>query len=81
MSYEGVSKKSVSCACGKGRVVLTVSENDWNQVRESVSIECEYCRNVYRIESKYCCPKPMHDYTIYYLVEIDNPGNKRQLDL
>lgn len=81
MSYEVVNVKKAPCACGKGVVTLTVSENDWNQTRESVAIECEACKLTHRIESKYCCPKPKHDYTLYYLVEKANPDNKIQLEL
>lgn len=81
MSYEVIHQKSVPCACGHGHITLTVSENDWNQMRESVSIECDCCKQTHHIESKYCCPKPKHDYTIYYLVANDNPENRIQLDL
>ena len=81
MSYELDSEKKAPCACGKGFITLTSYSNDWGQSRESVSIECDCCKKTHRIESKYFCPKPQHDYHIYYLVEINNPENRIKLDL
>ena len=81
MSYEVISEKQVPCACGNGFVKMVTSANDWNQFRESVLIECESCKKNYRVESKYCCPKPKHDYTIYYLVNINDSQEQLELDL
>ena len=81
MSYEVISQKQVPCACGNGFVKLVTTENEWNQFKESALIECDICQKTHRIESKYCCPKPMHDYILYYLVNIDNPQNRIQLNL
>lgn len=81
MSYDVVYSRKAPCACGKGAVSLVVSENDWNQTRESVTIECEACKKLYRIESKFFCPKPKHEYTVYYMVANSNPEDKIKLDL
>ncbi len=83
MSYEVVNEKKHICPCGKGVIQYVCEENDWSQFRKNVSIQCPKCQNEYEVKSEYFCPKPKHDYTIYYLVKIgeniDSP-NTIQLD-
>ena len=71
MSYEVDYTKECKCPCGMGTVEYVLESNDWLQTREHINIKCQECNTKYRVESKYFCPKPKHDYTIYYLVPTD----------
>ncbi len=80
MSYNVDSVKYAKCPCGKGVVRRIIESNDWFQTRESVDILCESCKKNYELISEYFCPKPKHDYTIYYCKSKNN-GEKIKLDL
>ena len=43
-------------------------------------IDCEECRKIYDIKSEYYCPKPKHEFTIYYLVN-KKTGKKIKIDI
>ncbi|MCM1545501.1 MAG: hypothetical protein NC033_00550 [Clostridiales bacterium] len=77
MSYDIVKEENQPCPCGKGFVNYILEENDWGQFRENVFIQCDNCQTKYTVQSKYFCPKPKHDYTLYFLVKngqsIDSP--------
>lgn len=74
MSWEKTGTSKVVCPCGCGKIYQTHYENDWlSHESGPVIIDCEVCSKKYKIESKYFCPKPYHDYTIYYLTPIDYP--------
>lgn len=78
MSYEIINEKKQPCPCGNGFIQYICEENDWSQFRENISIQCTKCQDEYEVKSKYFCPKPKHDYNIYYLVkigeDIDSPN-------
>ena len=38
------------------------------------------CRKIYDIKSEYYCPKPKHEFTIYYLVN-KRTGKKLKIDI
>lgn len=80
MSYEIDRIKEIDCPCGKGKIQQILESNDWNQLRETIEILCLECKENYEIESEYFCPKPKHDYTIYYCKSKKN-GQKIKLNL
>ena len=80
MSYEVDNIKRIDCPCGKGKIKQACESNDWNQTREYIEIECDECKNKYEITREYFCPKPKHDYTIYYC-KNKKSGEKIKLDL
>lgn len=76
MSWEEMGTKKISCPCGKGFISQTEYGDDWNRYEySSVIIECDNCKNKYKVESEYhCCYKPGHgNWTVYYLLPIDYP--------
>ena len=79
MSYEIISTKQINCPCGKGKIEYTLKQNDWFQTKELVEIVCTDCKMKYEIVSKYYCPKPKHDYTVYYYKNKET-GEKIKLD-
>lgn len=79
MGYEVIRTYKEKCKCGNGYIKKYLKQNDWNQFDEDVVIECEECNKKCKIISKYFCPKPAHDYTIYYL-EDKETGEKTQID-
>lgn len=82
MSWETITTKSTKCPCGKGSIEQEIKGDDWNRIKETVPvIKCNDCFKKYTIESKYFCPKPAHNYTIYYCVSKDNFSEKIQLSL
>ncbi len=82
MSWETISTKKIKCPCGKGFIEQETKGDDWNRYEDEIPvILCEDCSKKYKIESKYFCPKPKHDYTIYYCVNKDNENEKIKLDL
>ncbi len=69
MSYEKDIPTKVVCPCGEGFIVKESESNDFGQIKEfSPYIDCPNCKNNYSIVSEYFCPKPKHDFTIYYIV-------------
>ena len=77
MSYEKDSSMMIKCPCKKGYIILEREISDWGQIKEhDPIIDCDVCSNKYYIESKYVCPKPRHDYTIYYLVDKKTKSKK-----
>ena len=48
--------------------------------KKKAYIDCEECNKKYEIISEYFCPKPKHDYTIYYLKD-KNSVDKIKIDL
>lgn len=80
MSYDVVKEKTIPCPCKEGVIRYSLSENDWNQTRESITIECHKCKEEYRIVSESYRPKPKHDFTLYYLVPRKGNGEKNLLD-
>lgn len=74
MGWEELGTSKVMCPCGCGSIHQVHYGDDWNRYRDgSIIIDCEVCSKKYKVESKYFCPKPYHDYTIYYLTPIDYP--------
>lgn len=51
-----------------------------NQTKVEVIIDCKECIKNYDIISEYFCPKPKHDYIIYYC-KNKNTGEKIKLNL
>ena len=47
MSYEIDSIKKIKCPCKRGTIERVTKSNDWNQVKESITINCEECKNKY----------------------------------
>ena len=80
MSYEIDSIKKIKCPCKRGTIERVTKSNDWNQVKESITINCEECKNKYSIISEYYCRKPKHETTIYYL-QNNSTGEKTEIDL
>lgn len=80
MSYEIDDIKEMKCPCNKGKIRRISKSNDWSQRKESMYIDCDECSKNYEIVSEYFCPKPYHDYTIYYL-KNKNSGDKIKIDL
>ncbi len=66
MSYEIDRINKINCPCSKGKIKQIIKSNDWNQIQEEVIIDCKDCIKDYEIVSEYFCPKPKHDYTVYY---------------
>lgn len=80
MSYEIEEIKEISCLCGRGKIKKVSKSNDWNQSKVEVTIDCEKCIKNYDIICEIFCPKPKHDYTIYYCKD-KNTGEKIKLEL
>ena len=80
MSYEVDGVNEISCACGHGKIQITHKSNEWNQSNERIEILCNICKIKYIITREYCCPKPKHDYYIYYLENKEN-GKKIKLNI
>ena len=80
MSYEIDGIKEISCPCGRGKIKQVSKSNDWNQSKIEVTIDCEECIKNYEIINEIFCPKPKHDYTIYYCKNKDT-GEKNKLNL
>ena len=43
-----------------------------NQIKEHIELLCNDCKNKYDIISEHFCPKPKHDYLIYYCKNKEN---------
>ena len=71
MSYEVIREKEVDCPCGKGKVRQVVKENDWFQQKEFFEIQCDECKEKYRVITETFIPKPKHDVTRYFLIDKD----------
>lgn len=80
MSYEIDTINEIDCPCGKGKIKQIFKSNDWNQTKVEVIIDCKECIKNYEIISEYFCPKPKHDYIIYYC-KNKNTGEKIKLNL
>ena len=79
MSYEINSIHQIKCPCGNGEIKHIVEDNDWGQTRERIEILCDDCKKNYEIVSKHVCPKPKHDYWVYYCKSKET-GEKIKLD-
>ena len=71
MSYDLVKVNKVDCPCGKGKIVLKMYENDWNQEQNETEIECSECAKKYKITTKYVRPRKGHEATYYYATPLD----------
>lgn len=81
MSYERDIPTIIKCQCGKGKIIKESESNEWGQIKEyGPYIDCEECRKIYDIKSEYYCPKPKHEFTIYYLVN-KKTGKKIKIDI
>ena len=81
MSYEKNIPVKTKCPCGEGFIIQESKSNDWLQVKDlKLYIDCPTCREKYELKSEYFCPKPMHDVTIYYLID-KNTGEKIKLNI
>lgn len=66
MSYEITEINEIDCLCGRGKIKQVSKSNEWNQTKVEVTIDCKDCIKSYDIISENFCPKPKHDYTLYY---------------
>lgn len=78
MSYEVDYTKECKCPCGNGTIKYESESNDWGQTREHISICCPICKDNFKIESKYYCPKPKHDYEVHYLVPVGDMSDEER---
>ena len=82
MSWEVSSINEIQCPCGKGKIKQVIKDDDWGRIKEETPvIECKECAGKYNIIKEYVCPKPKHDYTVYYCVSKDNDNEKVRLNL
>ncbi|MBM6855840.1 hypothetical protein H6B11_17210 [Mediterraneibacter glycyrrhizinilyticus] len=73
MSWEEMGTESVTCPCGKGKIVRTNYGDDWNRFKESISICCPECSKKYDLVTK-SWYKHAGDYgDAYYLLEKNYP--------
>ena len=82
MSSEKMGTTNIPCPCGQGSIYQEHYMDDWNRFDStSVVIDCDVCSKKYKIKSEHFYPKPYHDYTIYYLVPVDDPQHKIKLNI
>lgn len=80
MGYEIVNHRQLDCPCKKGKIEWCLLSNDWGQEKETINIECDECKSKYEIVYAIFCPKPKHDYKIYYCKNKEN-GEKIKLNI
>ena len=68
MSYELDSRYKVKCPCGKGVLVKELYSDDWHNHEEECFIDCEECKNKYKITKATVKLKPYHEHDFYYLI-------------
>ena len=51
MSWEEMGSSEYPCDCGRGKRIVTSYMDDWNRIKDSVRIECEFC-NSHHLYSK-----------------------------
>lgn len=49
MSWEIDNIEEEPCKCGKGKVKIIYSSDDWNRFRSYAILECEECSKKYKI--------------------------------
>lgn len=76
MSWELIRIKEITCPCGKGKIKQEEYADDWGRFEyENPYIECEACKQKYRVEStSHNSYKPHRgDSVSYYLIDKNYP--------